>query len=1285
MGTEAADVMRLAKVTLCGFKSFADRTVFRFDDPVTAVVGPNGCGKSNIVDAIKWVLGERSAKSLRSKEMQDVIFAGSAARAPAGFASVTLTFDNPLLDTPIEPAADDEVLADAADEADSGETVLQRRGLRHRPLPIDTETVSVERRLYRDGQSHYLINDHRARLRDIRELFLDTGVGADAYSIIEQGKVDAMLLASPTERRTIFEEAAGIARFRVRRLEARRRLDRAEANLMRARDQLAAAERRLKTVRTQAERARQFRTLDTRLRGLRLAFALHQYDEISSRLDGLTSRQQRLALERDEAIAAVERLEANRQEAELSRHDLDLKRRDLAAGVQQAEHDAQHAQQRADLNRATCADTAQRVEDEETRLAELRRSRDTERALLDEHRARVEALEREAAVAETVHDEASARRRDLARRQVELRQRHAEAEASAARASRELARLDAQADAEQARQASLSSELDRLTDARSEIDAERDGLTSARGAAVSLAADQRDAARRARDELAALDERLLALSANQQDISRRISALDERRITLESRRATLHEMVEAHTGLGDGALDALRRRDEGDEPFAAILAPLTDVIETDAEDARAVEAALGSTLRGLVAPSLAPFTGDSLAALPGRVVILEGGEGPNPDDQGAAPHESVIPVERLIRCDDSLRPLVRSLVERTALAPTLESALSLVSGPLAGWTLVTPAGDVLTRGSLVAGPQSADDGAGLLERRVELHALDTELSTLSAALAEGRAALAAVDGQAEALDHERAEAQGRLADIERAVLDEENRLERIDADLAHADREIARLASDRADRTAALDASEARRTDLDAKRVSLGRLAEELHADAAGLSAALDAVQRDLDAAGERVSSARAEAALLAEQRHSAGAEADRLERSLDDLDREAGRVEDTVRALRDRLADVKAEIADAEGARDLALARAEELRADSAQSAAGLARANALAEDLARSLESARARAHIAERDWNAVEMSRRETEVRRETLEDRTREELDVELALDLPDYRALMAPGDVTPVDEDETAAEIDTLRQAIRRLGNVNLDAIDEESRLEERNEDLTRQVADIDAARDRLDDLIIRLSDASRERFRAAFETIRDHFAADDGMFRRLFGGGHAEVRLIPDEETGEVDWLESGVEIIASPPGKKPRSINLLSGGEKTMTAVALLMSIFRSKVAPFCLLDEVDAALDDANVERFCAILSDFLGQAHFILVTHNRRTMQFAGTLYGVTMQERGVSRRVSVSLHEVGDNGRISAAATRRADEDAPAARAQLAAMRQDAPPINASANGSVETSV
>ncbi|MCW5777818.1 MAG: AAA family ATPase, partial [Phycisphaeraceae bacterium] len=305
--------MRLVRLTLNGFKSFADATEFTFDESITGIVGPNGCGKSNVVDAVKWVLGERSSKSLRGKEMIDVIFAGSAGRKPAGMASVTLTFENPeVVGAPAAFSGGELSAPDGGDEdgtedpaADDGPSVIDSRLRGRRSLPIDADTVEVERRLYRDGTSQYLINGRRARLRDIRELFLDTGVGADAYSIIEQGKVDAMLLASPQERRTVFEEAAGIARYKQRRVESERRLDRSQANLALTREQLESTERRLRIVRGQAAKARRFRELDGELRALRAAVAFDQYDDLRQRLDGLTSRLADLEGKREEAIEKV--------------------------------------------------------------------------------------------------------------------------------------------------------------------------------------------------------------------------------------------------------------------------------------------------------------------------------------------------------------------------------------------------------------------------------------------------------------------------------------------------------------------------------------------------------------------------------------------------------------------------------------------------------------------------------------------------------------------------------------------------------------------------------------------------------------------------------------------------------------------------------------------------------------------------------------------------------------------------------------------------------------------
>ncbi len=331
---------------------------------------------------------------------------------------------------------------------------------------------------------------------------------------------------------------------------------------------------------------------------------------------------------------------------------------------------------------------------------------------------------------------------------------------------------------------------------------------------------------------------------------------------------------------------------------------------------------------------------------------------------------------------------------------------------------------------------------------------------------------------------------------------------------------------------------------------------------------------------------------------------------------------------------------------------------------------AQARASETAQRLTSARARATELDRDWNSIEISRREIEVKRENTELRAAEELSLDLQAEAADYLELMSRGDVIPIDPAPAATDITALKRDIKKLGNVNLLAIEEETTLAERNDGLIEQVADIDAARLRLEELIERLSVASRDRFKAAFETIADNFSRSDGMFRQLFGGGKAEIKLIPNEETGEIDWLESGVAIVAQPPGKKPRNIDQLSGGEKTMTAVALLMSIFQSKPSPFCVLDEVDAALDDANVERFTGVIKRFLDRSHFIVITHNKRTMQGADRLFGVTMQERGVSTRVSVKLDQVSEDGSISKDAKA---EDEPSSRQRLAEMREETLPV------------
>lgn len=1289
--------MRLAKLTVVGFKSFADRTEFTFDAPITGIVGPNGCGKSNVVDAIKWVLGERSAKSLRGKEMMDVIFAGSAGRKPSGMAGVTLTFENPRLsDAELAaraarrelhralhaehqsgqgegsggtPAFVAEVTGEEEGAAEAA-TLFAEVDSRTRHLPIDSETVDVERRLYRDGTSQYLINSRKARLRDIRELFMDTGVGADAYSIIEQGRVDQMLLSNPVERRTFFEEAAGVAKFKARRVEAQRKLERTEANLVRAREQLDSTERRLRLVKGQATKARRFIELDAQLKASKAALALELYDDLCSRLDGLTSRLQELQGQRDSAVALVAELEASRAESEMRRHELVDRQQGLQRAKAAAEHREATAQQRRQMSERALAEASHQLEDDRHRLgeferqeAELRRDCGEKKSLLDQAEAAMGEAETRLRAAADAKETAQSET-------AELRLTLAEKRASAANIDRERTGLLARIEADRRRSQQFGEQSARLEVRIGTLDAEAAELAQ-QGVQVRASAS----ARRARtaeleNEINAKVSSAASLSGEQRTLTERLNELEQRHARLDSRRATLEEMVESRAGLGESVKRVLEKRDEamGNDSgegalFRGIVAPLADLVEVDGEDALAVESALGPNLQGLVVESLALLAANpgALSALPGRVTMLPVRCGEHAASRTALPDELLNlsaeharPIANLVRCPVRYRGLVERLLGHTLLVRDLDAAVLLAWGPLAGVParFVTRDGCILEAdGRVIAGPaptgaQGEGEGHGLLQRRAELAELEMKLAALSTALDTDRLAIKSLDAQASELNKHLADLRVHLAAEQRALIGEESKRDRLEAELARVQRERPSLAQELAlvqERAAALTVEQG---ELTGKAESLARLhAEQL--DMVGqIERDAERVQSRLDAAIEHLTAAKVDVGQQSEKLGGLRRDVGRLEAGAEDAGRRHAALAQSIEQRTARLEDHRRVIeeagAEVEAGRSEAKAAIETMVEVSTVLSEAIERSREQGEQLV----GARQRADILNRDWNSIELSKRELEVRRETIEERTAEDIGMDLRAERPAFVARLASGEVRRVDVERTGAEIEILKDEVRKLGNVNLDSIEEESQLAGRNEELVRQVADIDRARAQLDELIVRLSDVSRERFKVVFESIQEHFASETGMFRRLFGGGKAELRLIPVAETGEIDWLESGVEVTAKPPGKEPRSISQLSGGEKTMTAVALLMSIFQSKPSPFCVLDEVDAALDEGNVSRFTAIVRQFLDKCHFIVITHNKRTMQSADQLYGVTMQERGVSKRVKVKFENVGSDGTIRA---------------------------------------
>ncbi len=1253
--------LRLTSLRLNGFKSFADATEFTFTDPLTGVVGPNGCGKSNVVDAIKWVLGERSSKSLRGKEMIDVIFAGSAKRKPAGMASVTLSFENPKLERPpvVMPAESRD--SDDHDETDPGASeapaLISRKVAR--PLPIDTETVEVERRLYRDGKSQYLINGKIARLRDIRDLFLDTGIGADAYSIIEQGRVDAMLVASPMDRRHIFEEAAGIAKYRARRAETQRKLERTELNLTRTRDLLSGTERRLRMVRGQAAKARRYRDLNDEMMALRLALAFEQYDDIRARLDGLTSQLSKLESERAASHEKHDAAEAELQDAQLKRHELATALREAEDERTNAHHGAEQARQRAAMAESAIAEAEQRAQ------AEIERSRDAgERAEaiaaeLEEQRQAVASLNESLAEAEREAEALSAERTELIDRATQARDAVTEHRSRAAGVERERASLAAQDQAEQRRSETLREQLESVSAKIETLRVERDQTAqsaSNKDAQIASLKTQADDARVRLNELRTQQE---SLSADRRGLAGRVAELDERFLRADAKRSTLAEMVKSRAGLSDGARAVLDARERG-EGFDGVVGSLAELIEVDADHAETVETALGSLLSAVVVRSVAAVpAADELAGLPGRVsfVPMVGlGDAPNPIASGAVDRLGVRRVLDLVRAKtDAVSPLLARTLGRTLVVETLDAAMMLAAGPLAGLgaRYITRRGEVLEPdGRVVGGPQGSGEHHGVIARQSELARIEADLTSVTAELTTERERLESVDADASALEQQAAGVSARLGEMERSLATHHAELDRLVRDRDRLDRECTGAEQESANLGERLGAIDAERAELTGRLEKLGALASELaeHLERS------ERDHRELESkaaqSNERLTQLRVEVSRQGEQLGAARRQATQLQSRADEAERHQSEAQRQAEHARERVGEHREAQREANERVESLVAKHRELDGLVTDRRASLEACAADVATLGEGVGTLRQHAQRVERDWHSVESSRRELEVKRETAEERASEELGVSLTDEHEDYRAVMAPGDVQRIDTADSQARVNVLRGEIKRLGNVNLNAIDEEADLAERNEDLIAQVADIDEARVRLATVVEKLDIASRERFGEVFEKIKDQFGGRDGMFRRLFGGGRAEVRLMPlvkevDGQkvvTNEVDLLESGIEVIAKPPGKEPRSISQLSGGEKTLTAVALLMSIFRSKPSCFCILDEVDAALDEANVGRYCQALHEFTDQSRFIVVTHNKRTMQSMDRLYGVTMQERGVSKRVAVKLDQVKDNGAI-----------------------------------------
>jgi chromosome segregation protein len=1231
--------MRLKKLIVHGFKSFADRTEFVFDSPITGIVGPNGCGKSNVVDAFKWVLGEQSAKSLRGHAMLDVIFNGSESRKPSGMAEVVLVFENP------------------------------KNAEGNRTLNLDVEEVSVGRQLFRDGNSEYRINTQPSRLKDIRELFLDTGVGVDAYSVIEQGRVSLLLESNPQERRLIFEEAAGISKFKARRKESQRKLERVDQNLLRVNDIVEEVDKRLRGVRSQAGKARSYQELSTKLTDLRLSHSLYEFHHQDELLKQFSGEAEDTRFRLDDATGNLARAQADLGEKRQGLEVLSQARQQVGYELVQAEAALQAARQGQEYANRQLAQIAEQMET----LSRDRRETQAKQTEIKDH------LAAETARLAELTESLEAQRKQITDRQSafsagqlranSINQQIEQNKQAILDLMRRLATVGNRLGAIEIERKNAAAQQDRISQRRSAVEAEiaellekRQAVQKELDAIVAVITDRHAALEARKQEAAALGRQISA-------VAEQLGAAREHRSGLLSRQKLLADLEAKREGVSEGVKSVLRQREQ---KFPFIRGLVADVLRVDVEHAQVIEAALdGRDQLLLTADSVAAQSSrEMLEELEGRVSVLCTDLLKSPIDPAVGhewnQHGKIVRLAiDLVRFEPADAPIAQHLLGRTVVVVDLATAMDLWRATNGAFRYITAKGETLeSDGTLRAGPMTA--AMGLLSRRAELEALvqqiaevDGRIAHLASELHQGNAAAAALEEQQKSLQNEVYRANTVKVELTGKIAQSNDRTSALAREQPVLDRELAGLAQQveklQAEREKLAEQRQAMEVDQADRQKSVEALAEEqvkLVEELKHTSEALTACRVELGQVQEKQLASRQQV-----QRHSA-AEAE-VAQQLDRLARSA----ESIAAQRES---AEAELEEALAAERRHADTHADLTARQAELVAKVESASSTVNALSQQVETLRAGFAEVEQALHGLELKLSETRVRNESLVQRTRDELNV----DLPErYRGLFegenAAGYQAPeMDWDAVAAEIDQLRERIGRLGNVNLDAIGEQDELEQRQNFLQQQVSDLANSKNQLEALIDEINSESSVRFAQTFEAVREHF---QGMFRKLFGGGKADIYLeteidvpapaldpsiepsadgpIQTTVKRHIDPLDAGIEIIARPPGKQPVSISQLSGGEKTMTCVALLLSIFKSKPSPFCILDEVDAALDEANNQRFNLIVQEFLEQSQFIIITHSKRTMQVAEQLYGVTMQEQGVSKRVSVKFDQVDNHGRIT----------------------------------------
>lgn len=1182
--------MFLKSLEIQGFKSFADKVFFSFSPGVTAIVGPNGSGKSNVVDAIRWVLGEQSAKTLRGAKMEDVIFSGSAGRKAVGMARVTMILDNS-----------------------------------QRVFALDCDEIEVTRTLYRSGESNYMLNKSTCRLKDIQELFMDTGLGKDGFSVIGQGKIEEILTLHAEERRGLIEEAAGISKYKYRKREAERKLASTNDDMTRLDDILYELEQRLGPLAEQAEKVRVYRGLKAESDQLQLAYLTQQLladQDAQKAQTAVLSQAHQAAIEAQTQLDSAEAdLADAKQHLARERHAMEGAQASYTDSLRETqEHEKQlslfaerqqHVEERLQSLQLAAEDNAAQLLQAEENVHALAETLDVRRAeaaetasLAQTRQAAQQAAEENVAALKTAIETLQAQQFDDLSRQ--------------AATNNDITRLEQSLHGDEARSARVASRLEALQAQCTELQAENETHIAA------------EAANRQ-----ALQETETALAGLADEIGRCRNALAERQrarqetlqalMQAKSRLETLEEFEASGEGYYQGVQQVLRAKKEG--RLSGIRGSILQLLEIPTPYLTAIENALGGAAQNVVVES----DRDAASAIAwlkkerrGRVTFmplnLVRGKRQDVDFHD----EAVIGLALdLVQYAPAYETVMAQLLGRVWVIRDLASATALAKRTGAKHRFVTLDGDVIAPGGSMTGGHQKKQSS-IVHRKHEMGALKDKIATLTAAEAEAAATIDA--RQQQLVQMEAAQERGRAKEQEQQLALREVAvvLEQQQAQLGRVQRELEleqmnheSLSAQR--ETAAQDLVQVQ-AQAEAIRAALAETATALEAQRTALAAAELAVQETQAAAQEILvqKATQDEQLQHQEERHrDAVALRERLQKAAAKQAQDQSSLENERDTLEASLAAEKEALRNAQENHEAVDARMQSAKAQ----------IDALEGDIRaqeKALSEARAHSEQCWRSHNAAEMQLERLNEKLAHVGEQLLENFSVS-----PEEAVAKADLDL---DTSDAPARLKTLRAKIGRLGEINFTALEEYEQVSEQAAFLQAQLEDLTLAKEKLEAVIREMETTMSQRFKDAYERVNEQFAQ---IFTAMFGGGSARLELsLPGR------YLETGVEIVAQPPGKKERVLTLLSGGERALTAAALLFALLEVRPSPFVILDEIEAALDEANVERFAAFIKQYTNKTQFIIISHRKGTMEAATVLYGITMDANGVSKQVSVRLSDFND---------------------------------------------